>query len=218
MLQKVMLVDDHGLLRAGLRSVLSGFAVVAEAGDARTAYRLADETQPDLVIIDVALPGEDGIAATRELRRRLPEVRVLMLSSFSRDDLVVNALDAGAVGYALKNQDTAELRRAIDQVARGGTYLAPIINASAIDEQLRLKRRGGATGPVDRLSPREREIFDLQLRGFSNEQIARELFISPKTVETHRAHIFRKLRVHSMPEMIRLAATHGLVGPAAPRA
>jgi two-component system response regulator NreC len=213
MLQKVLLVDDHALIRAGLKSLLVGFEVVAEASDARTAYRLADEYRPDIAIVDMALPGEDGIAATRELRRRLPELKVLILSSFLREDLVVNALEAGALGYALKEQDPEEIRHAIDIVARGGNYLSPRIPAATIDEHLRMKRRGGFTGPIDRLSPREREIFDLQVRGFNNEQIARELFISPKTVETHRAHIFRKLRVHSMPEMIRLAATHGLVPP-----
>jgi two-component system response regulator NreC len=213
MLQKVLIVEDHALIRAGLRSLLDGYLVVAEAGDARTAYQLADEHRPDMAIVDMALPGEDGIAATRELRRRLPEIKVLILSSFLREDLVVNALDAGAIGYALKEQDPATTRQAVDVVARGGNYLSPRISATTIEEHLRMKRRGGFTGPVDRLSPREREIFDLQVRGFNNDQIARELFISPKTVETHRAHIFRKLRVHSMPEMIRLAATHGLVPP-----
>jgi DNA-binding NarL/FixJ family response regulator len=216
MSKKVLIVEDHPLVRDGLRGVLAldGSWQVSEASDARGAYRLAESTHPDLAIVDMALPVEDGIAATRELRRRVPDLRVLMLSSYSREDLVVNALDAGANGYALKDQESSEIRKAIEVVLAGGTYLAPRLPAAVIEEQLRTKRQGGATGPIDRLSPREREIFSLQLRGFSNDQIARELFISPKTVETHRAHIFRKLRVHSLSEMIRLAAAHNLVPPA----
>jgi two-component system response regulator NreC len=212
MLKKVLIVEDHALVRAGLRAVLESFEIV-EAVDARSAYRIADAVHPDLALVDMALPAEDGIACTRELKRRLPELRVLMLSSYSREDLVVNALEAGANGYALKDQEAAQIRQAIDTVLRGELYLAPRLPAASIEEHLRLKRDGGGVGPLDRLSPREREIFDLQVRGFSNDQIARELYISPKTVETHRAHIFRKLRVHSMPEMIRLAAAHNLVPP-----
>lgn len=212
MMRKVLIVEDHALVREGLRSVLDGFELL-EASDARSAYKIADAVQPHLAIVDMALPGEDGIAATRELRRRHPDIRVLVLSSFSREDMVVNALEAGATGYALKDQEAPQIREAIQTVLEGKIYLAPRLPAASIEEHRRLKREGTAVGPMDRLSPREREIFDLQLRGFSNDQIARELYISPKTVETHRAHIFRKLRVHSMPEMIRLAAAHNLVPP-----
>jgi len=212
MLRKVLVVEDHALMRAGLHGVLDGFEIF-EAPDARGAYQLADGERPDLAIVDMALPGEDGIAATRELKRRVPELRVLMLSSYSREDMVVNALAAGAAGYALKDQEAQQIREAIETVMRGELYLAPRLPAGVIEEHLKQKRDGTALSPVDRLSPREREIFDLQLRGFTNDQIARQLYISPKTVETHRAHIFRKLRVHSMPEMIRLAAAHNLVPP-----
>ena len=212
MLKRVLIVEDHALVRAGLRSVLDGYEIV-EAVDARSAYQLCDATQPDLALVDVALPAEDGIACTRELKRRLPSLRILVLSSYSREDLVVNALEAGASGYALKDQEPSQIRQAIATVMSGEIYLAPRLPAASIEEHLRLKRDGAAVGPLDRLSPREREIFDLQVRGFSNEQIARQLYISPKTVETHRAHIFRKLRVHAMPEMIRLAAAHNLVPP-----
>jgi DNA-binding NarL/FixJ family response regulator len=212
---KVALVDDHQLFREGLRAVLANqpdLTVVGEASDAREAYTVVDTTQPDVVVLDVALPGVNGIAAARELTRREPRRKILVLSMHVGEDYVARALSAGATGYALKEQSAGELVEAIRAVARGQAYLSPRISRFVVEDYLRLRRgEGGTAGPLGALSAREKEVFDLLVRGFSNDGIAGQLCISVKTVETHRAHILRKLRVHSIAELIRFAARHGLV-------
>jgi DNA-binding NarL/FixJ family response regulator len=212
---KVALVDDHPLFRAGLRALLreqSDIVVAGEAGEAREAYRLVEATPLDVITLDIALPGVTGIATTRELIRRRVTARVLMLTMHSGEDFVAQALAAGAAGYALKTQMPAELVEAIHAVARGESYLCPRISRPVVDDMLRQRRGGHAGGgPCDMLSPREREVFDLLVRGYSNDDIAAQLCISIKTVETHRARILKKLRVHSMVELLRFASRHGLL-------
>jgi two-component system response regulator NreC len=187
-------------------------AVVGEASDAREAYQVVGDKHPDVVVLDVSLPGVNGIAATRELVRREPHAHVLMLSMHAGEDYVAQALAAGATGYALKDQSAAEVIEAIRAVARGQAYLSPRISRFVVDDYLRLRRGESArTGPLAALSVREQEIFDLLVRGFSNDGIAGQLCISVKTVETHRAHILHKLRLHSIAELVRFAARHDLV-------
>src|SRR5262249_38980385 len=163
----------------------------------RTAYRLLDETAPHLVIMDLMLPGEDGIAATAEVRRRRPSTRVLVVSGWARADLAAYALEAGADGVVHKSQPPEDLRTAVSAVLRGERYLSPEIDAVTVERLLGQRARGEEASPLGVLSARERAVFSLQTRGLSTRQIAHELGISEKTVQTHRTRIFRKLRVHS---------------------
>lgn len=171
-----------------------------------------DTAKPAVVVLDVSLPGMNGFAVTRELRRRDPRCKVMMLSIHGTDENVIEALDAGARGYALKDQLAEEIVAAVRIVARGDYYLAPKIPKAVLDRHLR-RRRGEEpkSSPLEELSNREREVFDLVVRGFTNESASRELTISVKTVETHRARINRKLAVHSTAELVRFAAMRGLL-------
>jgi DNA-binding NarL/FixJ family response regulator len=209
---RIVLVDDHRLFRDGLRAILAthpGLTVVGEAETAREAYQRIQEVEHDLVILDLTLPGSNGIALLRDLNRLHAHRPVLVLTMHQHADIVSDALSAGATGYALKLQSEADLIKAIETTARGERYLAPQIAAVAAEMTKRPKRGAGVLAV---LSSREREIFDLLIRGGTNADVARQLFISVKTVETHRTRIMRKLGVHSIGELIRLAARHGLLG------
>jgi DNA-binding NarL/FixJ family response regulator len=212
-----VLVDDHDLFRAGLRALLqatSDVRVVGEARTAREAYAVVAETEPTLVVLDVSLGPTDGVAVARELVRRRPACRILMLTMHAVPDCVVRSLQAGALGYALKDEPPEATLRAVRTTASGARYLSPRLPVTEI-EALLLGRRSSAAPsaalPLDRLSQRERELFAMIVRGLANRQIATELCISVKTVETHRAHINRKLGVHSGVELVRLAALYGVV-------
>jgi two-component system response regulator NreC len=210
---RIALVDDHVLFRDGLRALVSAegdLLVVAEASDARTAFPLLEETTPDVLVVDVTLPGSSGIVLTREVLRRLPTCRVLVLTMHASEEYVIEAFAAGATGYALKSQPAAEVLEAIRTVGSGRSYLAPTLPRPGLDDAGGKRRDDGGTR-LDELSPREREIFDLLVRSHSNREIAKHLYISVKTVETHRASINRKLGVHSTAELIRFAALRGLV-------
>jgi two-component system response regulator NreC len=214
---KVLLVDDHHLFREGLALLLNNhppIELVGHASTSREACGLVETAAPDVVILDMTLPDSDGIATTREILRRRPRTYVLILSMHATEFFVRKALEAGARGYALKTQSSTQLLEAIRTVGSGEVYLAPGIPSVAE----RAPARNGASGtngtgssPLDELSPREREVFDMVMRGLSNQQIAHHLCISIKTVETHRTHINRKLGVHSTGQLIRLAAIQGLV-------
>ena len=209
----VFLVDDRELFREGLRLLLTQaeFEIIGEAAAAAHAYDAIDARRPDVTVISSDLDGVGGNAVTRELVRRWPEAKVLMLSSRRDDDGVHQALAAGARGFALKQQPSAQVFEALRAVALGHVYLAPAISHVVLQDHLRL-RRGETTqaGPCDSLSRRERDVFELLVRGHTNRHIARMLGISPKTVETHRAHVLRKLGVHSIVDLIRFAARHQL--------
>ncbi len=208
---RILLVDDHQLFRAGLRAILAGhqeFSIVGEAADARTACALAQSVPHDLLIVDVTLPGSNGLAAIRELRRQGDRSAALVLTMHANADMVLDAFAAGATGYALKLQSEDELLDAIRSTAAGRRYAAPQIASLAGDTVRRVRQ---AEGVLATLSAREREIFDLLVRGHTNAQVAKQLYISIKTVETHRSRIMRKLDVHNIGEMIRLAARHGLL-------
>jgi len=209
---KVLLVDDHHLFREGLRTVLAStedISVVGEASTGREAFQMLEELQPDIVTVDVTLPDGDGILATREILRRRPNTRVLMLTMHGNHYYLNQAIAAGARGYALKEQLPTEIVDALRSVARGEVYVAPQLPQDVTVTSG--ARRGNANTPLDALSPRERDIFDLIVRGYTNTSMAETLHLSVKTIETHRAHINKKLRVHSTGELIRLAALHGLV-------
>ena len=207
---RTVIIDDHKILRDGLRALIDHRAnveIVGEAGDAAGGVRVVAETQPDVALLDVSLPVSNGIDCAAEIFRAAPDVRILILTMHAVHEYVLQAFAAGVHGYALKDQPAEEVLEAIGTVAAGGRYLAPALPRALIES-----RRGSAvTGALQGLSPREREIFDLAVRGFTNEGIGLHLGISVKTVETHRAHVNRKLGVHSAAELIRFAARRGLV-------
>jgi DNA-binding NarL/FixJ family response regulator len=214
MMLSVALVDDHPLFREGLRTVLSAqpdVEVVAEACDSRQACAMVSTAKPAVVVIDMTLPDGDGIAATQDILRQAPRTRVLMLTMHSSEFFVSRAFAAGVSGYAVKTQAPEEILDAIRTVARGETYLAPKFSHLFAHQSDTRRAPIVSNSPLEELSRREREIFDLIVRGFTNEGMAGTLSISVKTVETHRSHINRKLRVHSTGELIRLAALHGLI-------
>ncbi len=207
---KLAVIEDHPVFRAGLRAVLTrenGLQIVAEAADAREGYAAVEASQPDLVLLDDTLPGSDGLTAAREMLRRNPGRRVLMVSALIEESAVADVLATGALGCYGKEQSIEDLIEAVRAVADGRTYLPPGVSAQAIEA----RRRRGRMGPLGALSAREREVFDLLVRGFNNEKVAAPLEISRRTVETHRSRILKKLKVHSAVELIRLAARHGLL-------
>jgi DNA-binding NarL/FixJ family response regulator len=208
---RLALVDDHSLFREGLRSFLSskeGVSVVAEAGDARDAYEQIDATQPDVAVLDIGLPGIDGIAAAREIQRRAPGVKLLVLSMYRDQDRVRWSLGAGARGYVLKDDPPDTVLEAIRAVAQGEKFLSPRLEVDPGEAPPSSRKSNDA---LERLSPRELEIFRMIVKGESNAGISKTLCISVKTVETHRAHINKKLGARSPADLVRLAARRGLV-------
>jgi len=216
---RVILVDDHKVFADSLRIALSMEASIEVVGQASTgaeAQALSAQLEPDLMVLDLLLDDTDAVTLIRELRRNAIATKVLVLSVHENTIFVRDALEAGAQGYALKSQPLAEVIEAMKVIDSGGRYLAPTLGPIPIDRP-KHALKPGQTEP-DRLSRREREIFDLILQGRSSRDIATELTISLKTVETHRAHIIKKLGVRSPAELIRVAALQGLVLPQTPRA
>jgi DNA-binding NarL/FixJ family response regulator len=210
---RVLLVDDHALFRDGLRALFAAIGgqpaleIAAEAGSAREAYVIADRRVPvDVVVLDISLPGPDGLALLRELKRRGLEAPVLMLTMFEQPYLIASAFAAGARGYARKSDGAAQLVQAVRALAKGERWLPPSLAGQSLEHETR-------PDPLAALSAREREIFGLLVRGHSSPDLARELGISVKTAEAHRTHIFRKLRVRGIVELVRFAAHHDLLDP-----
>jgi two-component system response regulator NreC len=210
---RILLIDDHSVFREALGSLLvqrdPSLEIVGERSTARDGIRAVSELRPDLVLMDIMLGGTSGIAAVRELRRLEMQCRILILTAIVEPGFVVDALSAGADGYALKEQTIDDVLTAIQRVSRGVGYVAPRMERSL--GQGRGLPAPGLQGIVASLSVREREVFELVVAGYTNQRISGELFISVKTVETHRTRINKKLRVHSTVELLRLAALHGLV-------
>jgi two-component system, NarL family, response regulator LiaR len=190
----VLVVDDHAVVREGLRTFLElqdGIVVVGEAADGEEAVRQAEAVRPDVVLMDLVMPRLDGVGAMRELRRRLPATRVIVLTSFAEDERLLPAIQAGAAGYLLKNVAPAELARAVRAAHAGEALLDPVIAARLVDA---IAQPPGEPAP-ERLTAREQEVLALIARGFSNKRIARELGIAEKTVKTHVGHVLAKLGV-----------------------
>jgi len=210
---RILLADDHTVVRQGLRKVLEerpDWQVVAEAGDGREAVRLAEELKPDVAVIDVAMPLLNGIEATRQIVRRSPSTRVLVLSMHSDEAYVTQILKAGAVGYLLKDSADVDLLQAVSAVAAGKSFFSPAVARLMLDDYVR-QRGEHAADRYESLSGREREIFQLVAEGKTNKDIAALLFISPSTVETHRARIMEKLDVHSAAEIVLYAVRRGVI-------
>jgi two-component system response regulator NreC len=211
---RVLLGDDHTLVRHGIRRILEEHQdvdVVAEAVDGREAVRKALELTPDVAVLDVAMPGLSGIEATRQIVRRAPSVGVLMLSMHAEEGYVVQSLRAGAKGYVLKDSADADLLSGIAAVAAGKSFFSPAVARVMLDEYMRAPSERGLSDRYDTLSDREREIFQLLAEGRSNKDVSVVLSISPATVETHRARVFRKLDVHNAAELVLYAVHRGVV-------
>jgi DNA-binding NarL/FixJ family response regulator len=221
---RVLVVDDEDLMRAGLRAVLSSdesLVVVGEAGDGRAAVERARALRPDVVLMDVRMPGGDGIAATRELAEAAPEVRVLILTTFEEDDYIFGALSAGASGFLLKRTRPEELIAAVHTIAAGDSLLSPSVTRRVID---RMAVGGAPLGPLARerlleLTARERDVLGSMARGLSNVEIAAELVIEESTVKTHVKRILTKLGLRDRVQAVIFAYDSGLVRPSVgPRA
>ena len=211
---RVLLGDDHTVLRQGLRKILEDrrdWRVVAEAGNGRDAVREAIEQNPDVAVLDIGMPLLNGIEATRQIVRRAPGVRILILSMHSDQAYVTQAIQAGARGYLLKESAGAELLEAIAAVASGKSYFSPAVAQVVFDDYVKTLSEKGITDPYDALSEREREVLQLVAEGRSSKEIAELLSISPATVETHRAHLLQKLRLHNTVEVVRYATRRGII-------
>jgi DNA-binding NarL/FixJ family response regulator len=209
---RVLIADDHALVRAGVRALLerlSDVQVVAEASDGFEVLDLIEQHEPHLVLMDIAMPGLNGLEATRALAKKHPEVRVVVLSIYADEEHVHQALRAGAAGYLVKGAALAELELAIRAVAHGETYLSPPISKPVIAEYLR--RTHAEVNSVERLSPRQTEILKLLAEGKTTKQIALDLSISAKTVESHRAQLMERLDIHDLAGLVRYAIKTGLV-------
>lgn len=214
---RVLVADDHAIVRSGIRHVLEGepgFRVVGEASNGGEALALATELKPDVTVLDISMPGESGLIITAELRRRCPETRVLILSMHDNTEYVVESVRAGAHGYLLKDTAATELRGAIRAVHRGESYFSPPI-ASRITAVLRGREEAETpSGQLAQLSGREREVLAGVASGRTNKEIAAQLGISHRTVETHRESLMRKLRLHTVADLTRFALETGVVhGP-----
>jgi DNA-binding NarL/FixJ family response regulator len=204
---RVLLVDDHGIVRAGLRSRLDAegdLSVVGEAGTGEQAVAKARTLQPDVVVLDILMPRGDGIGAIAEIKRLSPASKILILSSQASPSTVRRALSAGASGYVTKGRDAAELLAAIRSVAGGSRYVEPELGAQLVVPD--------ADPDLEPLSERERDVLELLALGYGNQEIAKKLYISVRTVDTHRAHIMRKLHVDTRAELVLFALAHGLIG------
>jgi NarL family two-component system response regulator LiaR len=206
---RVLVVDDHAVVREGLRTFLDlqdGIEIVGEAGDGEAAIREAERLRPDVILMDLVMPRLDGVGAMRELRRRLPASRVIVLTSFTQDERLLPAIQAGAAGYLLKNVEPAELARAVRAAHSGGTMLDPTV-ASRLVEAI---AQPAGEEPRERLTAREREVLSLIALGRSNKRIALELGIAEKTVKTHVGHLLAKLDVPDRTQAALLAVREGL--------
>jgi two-component system response regulator NreC len=207
---RVLVVDDHAVVRSGLRRVLDAegdMECVGEAANAERAVYEAIELRPDMVLMDVTMPGKNGIEGLPALLQAVPNTKVLMLSMQDDPHYVREAFEAGASGYVLKEAADTEVVNAIRAVARGERYVHPVLGARMIAADAEDRRRAEA----DPLSDREREILRLLALGHTNQEIAKQLFISVRTAETHRAHIMQKLHLSTRAELVRYALTAGLL-------
>lgn len=210
---RIILADDHLLIRASLKSLMAEFTgveVVGEAGDGREAIELIAKHQPNLAIMDITMPGLNGLEATRRVVKEHPQVRVVVLSQHADETHVLQALRAGASGYVLKGSAPRELEMAIQAVARGEIFLSPAISKHVIEVYL-TKAADGQANSLDLLTPRQREILQLIAEGKSSKRIAQLLDASVKTIESHRASLMDRLDIHDVAGLVRYAIRHGLV-------
>lgn len=211
---KILLADDHKVLRSGLRRILEDhddLEVVGEAADGREAVDLANSLEPDIVVMDIGMPQMNGMEATRQILSKHPRMNVLILSMYADENYVVQVLRAGARGYLLKDTAEEDLIDAVRSVASGTPFFSPKIARLLVGDSMQRLRNEAASDTYELLTPREREVLQLIAEGKSNKEVAQHLFVSPTTVETHRARIMDKLDLHSTAEIVLYAVRKGIV-------
>ncbi|MFB0536672.1 MAG: response regulator [Anaerolineae bacterium] len=209
----IVLADDHHVVRQGLRSLLEAepdFSVVGEASDGLETAQLVERLQPDVLVLDLMMPGLNGLEVTRQVGQRSPQTHVVILSMHANEAYVLEALQAGAAAYVVKESTSAELVRAVREAVAGRRYLSPPLSERAIEAYMQ-KAESAALDPYETLTAREREVLHLAAEGHNNAEIADRLFISRRTVETHRANLMRKLGLRSQTDLIRYALQRGIL-------
>jgi len=207
----IVLGDDHKIVLRGLRALLeaqSGFTVLGEAADGLKVTSMVERLKPDVLVVDLMMPGLSGFDVTRRVTKKLPKTHVVILSMYSSEAHVVEALRSGAAAYVLKDASAEELVAAIREAAAGRRYLSAPFSNELIDTYL---KRPGGVDPYDTLTPREREVLHLVAEGLTSGEIAGRLFISPRTAESHRANLMRKLGLRSRTDLVRFAFQRGIV-------
>lgn len=206
----ILIADDHAVVADGIRHLLAAqgdLEVVGTAADGTEAVQLAEQLRPDITLLDIVMPQMNGIDAAREIVRRNPEARIIMLSMYSDSERVYQSLQAGARGYVLKRDLSEELIDAIRQVAANGRYLSPSVTDTVISDYLHEKKPPDA---LHQLSTRERHVLQLLVEGKSAASVARNLHLSPRTIETYKARLMRKLGLSDLPALVKFAVRHGL--------
>lgn len=213
---RVLLVEDHAIVRQGVRLLLDGQAdmeVVGEADEGGNALVLVAQKEPDVVLMDIAMPGINGLEATAEIKRRWPDVQVIALTVHDNDEYFFQMITAGAAGYVLKGADPAELLEAIRTAHQGDVFLHPPLTTKLVRDYLRRARLGEVSDSYSALSEREKQVLRLIGEGQTTQEIAEALVITTSTVQTHRSHIMEKLNLHKRSELMKYAVRRGLIGP-----
>ena len=211
---KILLVDDHTIVRQGLKALLDahgGFTIVGEAENGRDAVKKAQELSPDIVIMDIAMPVLNGLEATRQIKRALPDTNVLALTMYNDEEYVFQILKSGASGYLIKETAANELIAAILSLQKGNPFFSPSISRKIMESYLNEDEDKKGKGESDKLTNREKEVLQLIAEGYTNNEIGNLMNISVKTVETHRAHVMSKLDIHDVAGLIKYAIKKGLV-------
>lgn len=217
---RVILADDHKLVRAGIKSLLEnsdGVIVIGEAGDGREAIELTGKLNPDMVFLDIGMPELNGLEAAVRIKKDYPDVEVIILSMHIDEEYVIQALNAGASGYLLKDSAPNELKLALSTVRKGNTYISPAIPREMVEDYRRRLKTAASTEetftPRETLSSRQKEVLQLIAEGNSTRDIAEKLFVSIKTIETHRSQIMKKLGINDVPGLVKYAIKKGLIFP-----
>ncbi len=211
---KLLVADDHKIFRQGIKKLLeeeSDMQVVGEAADGREAVKKSTELKPDVILMDIAMANLNGLEATKQIKKVLPSIKVIMLTMHKNEEYILQSFQAGASGFILKEGAVEELVSAIRSIHQDKSFLSPTISKTLIDAYLRKMETGKTETPFDLLTDREREVLQLIAEGYTNREVAKALFISVKTVEAHRAHIMQKLNIHDIAKLVKYAIQKGLV-------
>jgi DNA-binding NarL/FixJ family response regulator len=212
----IVLVEDHQIVLEGLRALLEaepGFSIVGETDDGLEAVQLAERLRPEVMVVDLMLPGLNGLEVTRLVRQHSPQSRIIILSMYDHESFVVEALKSGAAGYVLKRDSIANLVQAVHDVEAGRRYLSPSLSERALEAYILYVEqvKDFSQNPYETLTPRERQVLHLATQGYTNAEMAAQLVISPRTVEVHRANMMRKLGLRTQTDLIRFAIQQGIL-------
>jgi len=215
---RVLIVDDHSLMRAGIRAILQNsgdIRVVGETGEGHNALKMMKELQPDVVLMDISMPGLNGLEVAARARKEVPRTRIVFLSMHGGEEYVLRALEVGAAGYVLKDAETSELELAIRSAAKGEAFLSPAVSAKVIGSFVSQLSSGAKAkpGPYEQLTGRQREVLQLLAEGYTAKEIAEKTKLSVNTVETHRTNIMNRLNIHDVTGLVRYAISKGIIQP-----